>query len=99
MPGAAEALYKPRIFQNCPECLTGILASSVTVKDGYFELLAVLQFKFLNGSDTKLFLHIAIHSNRKDLAVVTIENCRKIQLSVIALYLCDVRKQLIQRLF
>ena len=78
MSGAAEALLKSCLAECRSERFAGILTSSVTVKDSSVKLLAVLQFKFFYSSDTKLFLHVVIHCNGKNLAVIAIQNGRQV---------------------
>ena len=61
MSGTAEALNKTCIPECGSECFARVLTSSVTVKDCSADFPAVLQFKLLHCSDTKLLFNITIH--------------------------------------
>ena len=61
MSCTAETLNKPCLSEGASECFTGVLTSSITVKNRSANLLPVLQCKLCHGSYAKLLLHIAIH--------------------------------------
>lgn len=92
MSRAAEALNKSCLTECGFECFAGVLTSAVTMKDRSADLFPVLQSKLRHGSGAEFLFHIAVHCYRKYLAVVAIENCRQVQLSVTALYFGNVGK-------
>lgn len=96
MSCAAEALDKTVCYKLSAESVTGILAATVTVKDNSFEF-AVLLMQLFYGVDTELFLHVVTHFKSDDLAVETVKDWRKIELSVRALNFSDIGQKFLQR--
>jgi len=75
---AAETLHKSGFSQCATEGFAGILAASIAMEDCSVQLLSVLHFKFLYGTDVQFLFHVVVHSNGKDLAVEAIKYCGNI---------------------
>ena len=89
-PSTVHALYNAIFLNGCPICSAGVLAAAVTVEDCSLELLAVLHLQLLNGTDAQFLLHVAVHSNGKNLAIEAIKYGGDVQLAVIALDLGNI---------